>query len=49
MATETKHKHMLNTMIKMTTEKMMAKDSLHALDLENKDNEIMVSEYHGHC
>jgi hypothetical protein len=42
-ATETKHKCTLNTMVKMTTEKMMAKDSLHALELEDKDNEIMVS------
>jgi hypothetical protein len=42
-AAETKHKHTLNTMVKMTTEKMMAKDSLHALELEDKDNEIMAS------
>jgi hypothetical protein len=42
-AAETKHKCTLNTMVKMTTGKMMAKDSLHALELENKDNEIMVS------
>ncbi len=44
-ATEKKYKRMLNTMNKMAIEKMTAKDGLHALNLESKDNEIRVSEW----
>ncbi len=42
-ATERKHKRVLNTMTKLEREKIIAKDDLHALDLEKKNNKIRVS------
>jgi hypothetical protein len=42
-ATERKHKRVLNTITKLEREKIIAKDDQHALDLEKKDNKIRVS------
>ncbi len=42
-ATERKHKREVNTITKLEREKLTAKDDLHELDLEKKNNEISVS------
>ncbi len=44
-ATERKHKHLVNAITKLDREKMMAKDDQHELDLEEKNKEIRVTAF----